>query len=96
MPVPARRPSSQSAADTAGLKCAPEIGPNIRIRTANPNTVAVEFSSSCSPTSSGESCAAAMPDLSKEMREKIGTIHDAEESVHDAAEKIHEQLMGPE
>lgn len=39
--------------------------------------------------------AAAMPDLSKEMREKIGTIHDSEESVHDAAEKIHEQLMGP-
>jgi hypothetical protein len=63
MPVPARRPNSQSAAVTTGLKCAPETGPNNnKIRTASPNTVAVEFSSSCSPTSSGESCWAAMPD----------------------------------
>src|SRR5262245_39973127 len=62
MPVPDRRPSSQSAAVTTGLKWAPEMGPNIKISTASPNTVAVEFSSSCSPTSAGDSCAAAMPE----------------------------------
>jgi hypothetical protein len=39
--------------------------------------------------------AGAMAELSKEMRDKIGTIRDAQQSVHDAAEKIHEQLMGP-
>ena len=61
MPVPARRPSSQSAAETTGLKCAPETGPNSRISTASPNTVAVEFSSSCSPTSFGESCCGGDP-----------------------------------
>jgi hypothetical protein len=44
MPVFDRRPSSQSAAVTTGLKCAPDTGPNIRINTANPNTVAVLFS----------------------------------------------------
>ncbi len=32
----ARRPSSQSAADTTGLKCAPETGPNSRMSTVNP------------------------------------------------------------
>ena len=62
IPVPARRPSSQSAAETTGLKCAPETGPNNRISTARPNTVAVEFSSSCNPTSSGDSCCAAIPE----------------------------------
>src|SRR6476469_9150135 len=62
MPVPARRPDSQSAAVTTGLKCAPGTGPNIRINTANPNTVAVLFSSSCNPVLPGESCWAAIPD----------------------------------
>ena len=38
----------------------------------------------------------AMPELSKEMREKIGTIRDAQQSVQDAADKIHEELMGPD
>ena len=50
---PVRRPSNQSAADTTGLKCAPETGPNSRMRTVSPRNVAVEFSSSCRPTSSG-------------------------------------------
>jgi hypothetical protein len=49
VPVPARRPSSQSAAVTTGLKCAPDTGPNIKINTANPNTVAVLFSNNCNP-----------------------------------------------
>jgi hypothetical protein len=35
---------------------------------------------------------AAMSELGKDMREKIGTIHDAQESVHDAADKIHHQI----
>ena len=47
---------------TTGLKCAPETGPNIRISTANPNTVAVLFSSSCNPVLPGDSCWAAIPD----------------------------------
>ena len=62
MPVPVRRPSSQSAAVTTGLKCAPDTGPNIRISTANPNTVAVLFSNSCNPVLPGDSCCAAIPD----------------------------------
>ena len=62
MPVPERRPNSQSAAVTTGLKCAPETGPNIRINTASPNTVAVEFSNSCTPTSAGDNAAAAIPE----------------------------------
>ena len=61
-PVPARRPSSQSAAETTGLKWAPETGPNIRISTVRPRSGGVEFSSSCRPTSSGESRWAAMPE----------------------------------
>jgi hypothetical protein len=36
---------------TAGLKCAPDTGPNSAIRTPSPSTAAVEFASSCSPTS---------------------------------------------
>jgi hypothetical protein len=60
--VLARRPRSQSAAETTGLKCAPETGPNIKMSTVNPRKVAVEFSSSCSPTSPVESRWAAMPE----------------------------------
>src|SRR3977135_767559 len=59
---PARRSSSQSAADTTGLKCAPDTGPNSRISTERPNAVAIEFSSSCNPASLGDSCAAAIPE----------------------------------
>ena len=44
------------------MKCAPETGPNTKISTANPNTVAVLFSSSCNPVSFGDSAAAAIPD----------------------------------
>ena len=61
-PVPARRPSNQSTIDTTGLKCAPDTGPSIRISTASPNAVAVLFSSSCRPTSFGDSCWAAIPE----------------------------------
>lgn len=52
----------ESAAVTTGLKWALETGPNIKMSTANPKTVAVEFSKSCKPTSSGDSCAAAIPE----------------------------------
>src|SRR5258707_8624348 len=58
----ARRSSSQSTADTTGLKCAPDTGPNSRIRTERPNAVAIEFSSNCNPASLGDSCAAAIPE----------------------------------
>ena len=48
-PLPGRRPSSQSTAEITGLKWPPETGPNIKINTASPKTVAVLFSSSCKP-----------------------------------------------
>jgi len=38
----------ESAAVTTGLKWALETGPNIKMSTANPKTVAVEFSKSAS------------------------------------------------
>ena len=57
-----RRPRNQSASETTGLKCAPDTGPNSRISTVSPRTVAVLFSSSCRPTSFGDSCWAAIPD----------------------------------
>ena len=69
---PVRRPSHQSAAETSGLKWAPDTGPNIRISTASPNTVASEFSSSCSPTSSGESCCAAIPEPTTTVTSSAG------------------------
>jgi hypothetical protein len=36
--------------------------------------------------------AKAAAELSKQMRDKIGSVKDAQESVHDAAEKIHHQI----
>ena len=48
-------PSSRSASVTTGLKWAPETEPNARISATSPPAVAIEFSSSCRPTSSGES-----------------------------------------
>jgi hypothetical protein len=56
------RVSSQSTADITGLKWPPETGPNTKINTASPNTVAVLFSSSCKPLSDGDSLAAPIPD----------------------------------
>jgi hypothetical protein len=53
---------AQSTADTTGLKWAPDTGPNSRISTPSPNTVVSEFCSSCTPTSVGDSCWAAMPE----------------------------------
>ena len=44
------------------MKCAPDTGPKIKISTANPSTVAVLFSSSCSPVSVGDRAAAAAPE----------------------------------
>jgi hypothetical protein len=56
------RVSSQSTADITGLKWPPETGPNTKINTASPNTVAALFSNSCRPLSDGDSLAAAIPD----------------------------------
>ena len=61
-PWPARRPRNQSASETTGLRWAPETGPTMRISTVSPSTVAVLFSRSCRPTSSGDSCCAAIPE----------------------------------
>jgi hypothetical protein len=47
---------------TTGLRCAPETGPTSRMITANPAAVASAFSSNWSPTSPGESLAAAIPE----------------------------------
>ena len=51
-----RPPKLASTRETTGLKCAPEIGPNIRMIVKSPAAVASAFSSSWSPVSSGESC----------------------------------------
>ena len=48
--------------ETTGLKCAPEIGPNMRMKVKRPAAVAAAFSNSCRPVSPGESRAAAMPE----------------------------------
>ena len=61
-PWPVRRPRNQSASETTGFRCAPDTGPNNRISTVNPRKVAVLFSSSCRPTSFGDSCSAVMPE----------------------------------
>jgi hypothetical protein len=61
-PLPGRRLSRQSTADITGLKWPPETGPNPKINTASPNTVAVLFSGSCKPLSDGDNLAAAIPD----------------------------------
>ena len=47
-------PKNRSARLTIGLKCAPDTEPKARISATSPPAVAVEFSSSCRPTSSGE------------------------------------------
>ena len=73
----ARRPGRQSAAETTGLKCAPETGPNNRISTARPNTVAVEFSNNCSPTSFGESRCAAIPDPTTTVTSRAVPVNSA-------------------
>ncbi len=55
-------PSTRSARVTTGLKCAPDTGPSARISATSAAPVAIEFSSSCSPTSSGERRCAEMPE----------------------------------
>ena len=55
-------PSRRSASVTTGLKCAPETRPNARMSATSPAPVATAFSSSWSPTSSGDSRCAAIPE----------------------------------
>ena len=55
-------PRIRSASVTTGLKCAPDTDPNARINATSPAPVAIEFSSSCSPTSSGDRRCAAIPE----------------------------------
>ena len=55
-------PSAASENDTAGLKCAPDTGPNMRMIAKSPAAVAAEFSSSSRPVSDGDSRWAAMPE----------------------------------
>jgi hypothetical protein len=54
----------------------------MRMRTANPNAVAVEFSSSCSPTSFGDSCAAAMPDPTTTVTRSAVPVNSASNRRH--------------
>ena len=55
-------PKRRSARVTTGLKWAPDTGPKARISATSPAPVAVEFSSSCRPTSSGDRRWAEMPE----------------------------------
>ena len=55
-------PSTASERVTAGLKCAPEIGPNATISAPSANAVARAFSRSCRPSSAGLSLWAATPE----------------------------------
>ena len=55
-------PKMRSASVTTGLKCAPDTGPNARMSATRPAPVAIEFSSSCRPTSFGDIRCAAMPE----------------------------------
>ena len=57
---------------TAGLKWAPEIGPNMRIRPMSAPAVAAAFSSSCKPTSLGERRCAMIPEpMTATMRRAV-------------------------
>ncbi len=57
---------------TTGLKCAPDTGPSARISATSPAPVAIEFSSSWSPTSCGESRCAADPRADDDGDEQRG------------------------
>ena len=57
-----RRRSTRSTRVTTGLKWPPETGPKARISATRPAPVASAFSSSCRPTSCGDSRWAAMPE----------------------------------
>ena len=51
------RAEPRSTSVTTGLKCAPETAPNMKISPIRAPPVAAAFSSSCSPTSSGDEAA---------------------------------------
>src|SRR5919109_3835964 len=55
-------PKLASTSETTGLKCPPEIGPNIRMIAKRPAAVAAAFSKSCRPVSPGDRFAAAIPE----------------------------------
>ena len=57
-----RSPSTRAHSVTAGLKCAPDVEPNSKIRHVSAPAVAIEFSSSCSPTSFGLNRSAMIPE----------------------------------
>ena len=55
-------PNIRSTRVTTGLKCAPDTAPNIKISPTSAPAVAAAFSSSCSPTSSGDRRLAMIPE----------------------------------
>src|SRR5688500_12134847 len=55
-------PRMRSASVTTGLKWAPDTFPKARMSAISPKAVAIEFSSSCSPSSPGESRWAKIPE----------------------------------
>ena len=72
IPVPARRPSSQSTSGDHGVEVRAGDRPEDQDQHARPNTVAVLFSSSCSPVSSGDSRCAAIPDPTTTVTSSAG------------------------
>src|SRR5215207_7739682 len=63
-------PKTRSTSVTIGLKWAPEIEPKARINAIRAPAVAAAFSSSCSPTSSGERRLAMIPEPTTAMIRK--------------------------
>src|SRR5579859_5944148 len=61
-------PICESANVTVGFRCAPEMRPSARMRATRAAPVAIEFSSSCRPTSCGLSRWAAIPEPTMAMR----------------------------
>src|SRR4029453_9232605 len=55
-------PCDASASDTAGLKCAPEMGPNVRINPTGAAPVASGFASSAMATLPPASCSPMIPE----------------------------------
>ena len=55
-------PCARNESVTAGLKCAPEIEPQVKINATRAPPVAMAFSRSCRPTSLGERLVAMMPE----------------------------------
>lgn len=68
----ARPPCEASASVTAGLKCAPEIGPNVRINVTSMAPVAMLFASSAIATFPPDSRSPMIPEPDHGRQQKRG------------------------